>query len=131
MANQPARTTSAGTRDVAGESAPLTQGEQDEIRESDTADNAIKGAGPDLSGRRLRAIPAVITKSGDKGTTVEVRDIDFAQKGIEHPTVSFDARNNNYTLAVGDGDGAEISTKAADFLAKSYPTSFEYLDNGE
>lgn len=127
MANQP-RVTSAGTRDVEN-AAPLTEAEQNEIRASDSADNAIKGAGPDLSGKRLRAIPAVITRSGDKGTTVEVRREDFQAKGIDHDTVSFDARNDNYTIRVGDGDG-EISEKAASFLAKNYPYSFEFMGNG-
>lgn len=129
MANQ-APTTSAGTKDVSGTAAPLTPDEQKEIRESDSADTAITGPGPDFSGLRIRAIPAVITRSGDRGTTVEVRDTDFRTKGIEHRTVSFDARNDNYTLPVGDEEG-QISKKAADFLTKSYPTSFEYMDNGE
>ena len=123
MANAP-RTTAAGTREP-GEADALTPDEQEQIRASDSADKAVRTE-PDLSGKRVRAIPAVITKNGDRGTTVQVRAEDFQAKGIEHRTVTFDARTDNYTLPVGDGDG-QISKKAADFLTKNYPYSFEYM----
>ena len=127
MASAP-KTTSAGTRDP-GDAVPLTSDEQDEIRATDSADNAVRVTA-NLSGKRVRAIPAVITKNGDHGTTVEVRASDFLAKGIEHETVTFDARRDNYTLPVGDGEG-QISEKAANFLTKNYPYSFEFMDNGE
>lgn len=127
MATQP-RSTAAGTRDP-GEAAPLTPDEQDTILATDTADTAVRSASPDFTGKRLRAIPAIITNSGDRGTTVEITSENFRAKGIDHRTVSFDRRKDNYTLPVGNEEG-QISEKAANFLAKNYPTSFEFMDNG-
>ena len=109
--------------------ANLSESEQEAVRASVSADVSPRAPEPDLSGKRLRAIPAVITKSGDRGTTVEVRARDFEAKGIEHKTIRFDERRDNSTLAVGDKDG-QISEEAADFLAKNYPTSFEYINQG-
>ena len=119
----------AETKDL-GPAADLSPEDQKKILDSDTADNTVKAEEKELSGKRVRAIPAVITKNGDHGTTVEVRASDFLAKGIEHETVTFDARRDNYTLPVGDGEG-QISEKAANFLTKNYPYSFEFMDNGE
>lgn len=105
----------------------LSPAEQAEIRETDTADKARRTS-HDLSGKRLRAIPAIITNNGDTGTTVQVRRVDFDSVGIDHDTVTFDQRKDNYTLPVGENG---ISEKAADYLAKNFPLSFEYMDNGE
>lgn len=123
----PQRPTSAGTADP-GAAAPLSADEQAQVLASDTADVSPRAEAPNLSGKRVRAIPAVITKSGDNATTVEVRKSDFAAKGIDHPTVVFDYRKDNYT--VGVGDGAPLSQEAADFLTKNYPVSFEYMNEG-
>jgi hypothetical protein len=127
MANQP-RTTAAGTRDVDGDAAPLTAEEEKEIRESDPADTAVPAKKTEFTGKRIRGIPAVITNSGDRGTTIEITRENFAAKGLDQDTVVFDIRNDRYTLVVGDESG-QISEKAADFLTKNYPTSFEYMDN--
>jgi hypothetical protein len=103
------------TKQVAGE------GKLSTADVKDTADTSPRAADPDLSGKRVRAIPA------KGGTTVLVRKQDFASKGIDHPDVKFDYRTDKFTLPVGKGKS--ISTEAADFLTKNYPTSFEYLDN--
>ena len=87
---------------------------------NDEKDSAVKAPGPDLSGKRVRAIPA------KGGTTVLVRRADFRQKGIDHGDVTFDFRKDRFTLPVGSKDG-QLSEKAADFLTKNYPESFEYL----
>lgn len=83
----------------------------------------------DNSGTRLRAIPSVITKNTGHATTIEVRRSDFKTAGIDHPTVQFDFRKDNFTLKVGKNGG--ISKEAADFLSKEHPHSFEYLDSGD
>jgi hypothetical protein len=88
----------------------------------DTADNAVPGPAPDLSGKRVRAIP------GAGGTTVLVRRQDFKQHGIDHGDVQFDFRVDRFTLPVGKDKA--LSTEAADFLTKNFPQSFEYLDTG-
>lgn len=77
-----------------------------------------------VSAARVKAYPAVITKSGQTGTTVEVRSSDFRSNGIEHDTVTFDFRVNDCSLPVGDGG---LSKEAADFLTKNYPDSFKYV----
>jgi hypothetical protein len=81
----------------------------------------------DTTGKRVRAIPAVITKSTGHATTIEVRRSDFKSHDIDHPTVQFDFRKDNFTLKVGSKDG-QISQEAADFLTENFPQSFEYLD---
>jgi hypothetical protein len=91
--------------------------EATEVR--DVRDSSPRAAGPDLSGKRLRAIPA------KGGTTVEVKRGDFAKHGIDHPDVKFDFRRDRFTLPVGKERG--ISEEAADFLSANYPTSFEYM----
>lgn len=118
--------TSAGTQDP-GPAADLSPEEQKQILDSDKADTTVKADAPKLSGKRVRAIPATITRNGDVGTTVEVRREDFKQHGVDHPTVKFDRFKSNYTLAIGGGD-AQISAEAAELLTKNWPTSFEYID---
>lgn len=81
----------------------------------------------DLSGKRVRAIPSVITRSTGNATTIEVTRADFNTHDIDHPTVTWDFRKDNYTLKVGTKAG-QISEEAADFLTEKFPTSFEYLD---
>lgn len=120
--------TSAGTREP-GRAASLSPTEQDEIRLTDDADVSPRAATPSHSvaaKKKLRAIPAVITKNGDTGTRVEIRKADFSRKGISHDSVVFDVQKNNFTLPVGNGDDC-ISKEAADFLVNNYPTSFEYI----
>ncbi|AEL97938.2 hypothetical protein CL65_gp030 [Mycobacterium phage Patience] len=128
MANTPR--TSAGTRDVAGEAAPLSPEEQSSILASDVADTTKKAKVSVPKGKRIRAIPTNITRSGDVGTTVEIRAEDFQRKGIEHHTIRFDFRNNSYILPVGDGEG-KVSEEAANFLTSNYPTSFEFMGGSE
>lgn len=108
------------TREPAnGPTARLTA---DEVQ--DTADTSPRGPEPQTGGKRIRAIPAVITKSGDRSTSVEVRRSDFANKGIEHPSVTFKFDKDNFTLPVGENG---ISEEAAKFLTENYKTSFEYI----
>lgn len=123
MAGQSARSTNAGTRDP-GAADSLTPEEQEEVRASDSRDNARR-ARSDTSGKRIRAIPAVITKSGDRSSRVEVSKENFRDKGIDHPSVTFDFQKDNFTLPVGENG---VSEEAADFLTKNYPTSFEYMN---
>ena len=77
-----------------------------------------------VSAARVRAYPAVITKSGQTGTTVVIAASDFRANGIEHDTVTFDFRRNDCSLPVGDGG---LSKEAADFLTKNYPDTFKYV----
>lgn len=91
---------------------------------ADTADTSPRAPAADTSGRRVRAIPAVITKSGDTASRVEVRRSDFANQGIDHAGVIFDFKKDRFTLPVGPNG---LSEQAAEFLTKNYPTSFEYL----
>lgn len=87
---------------------------------SDTADNSPRGPQPDTSGKRVRAIPY------QKGSTIRVREATFAEHNIQHPTVVWDFRKDNFTVAVGTKDG-EISPEAAEFLTTKYKETFEYL----
>lgn len=82
----------------------------------------------DLSGKRVRAIPSVITKNGDRSTTIEIRRSDFKSADIDHPTVQWDFRRDNFTVKVGDRAG-QISEAAAEFLTSKHPQSFEYIEN--
>jgi hypothetical protein len=108
-----------------GPSENLTPDQEKEILANDTADTSPRAPEPDLSGKRVRAIPAVITRTTGNATTIEVRKSDFASKGIDHPTVVFDERKERFTLPVGKPGG--LSEEAAEFLTKNYPTSFEYM----
>lgn len=98
---------------------------------NDTADTSPRAEEPVLTGKRLRGIPAVITKSGDTATTIEISPQDLA--GVGGPElkrkVVFDGRIDSSTIAVGDEDG-QIPESVADFLSKNYPTSFEYINEG-
>lgn len=92
---------------------------------ADSADISPRAPASDTSGKRVRAIPAVITKSGDTASRVEIRRSDFASKGIDHPAVVFDFKKDRFTLPVGSPGG--LTQEAADFLTKNYPTSFEFM----
>ena len=108
---------------MAAQTRPQAEGRLTTAEVKDEADSARRAPEPDLSGKRLRAIPA------RGGTTVKVRRRDFSDHGIDHPDVEFDFRKDDFTVAVGEDGG--ISSEAADFLSKNYPTSFEYLDQGK
>ena len=120
------RPTPAETKDL-GPAADLSEDEQKKILDSDVADNAVKAEQKPLTGKRVRAIPAVITNNGDHGTVVEVRSSDFLAHGVTHDTVKFDQFRDNFTIAVGPGS-AQISEEAAELLTKNWPMSFEYID---
>lgn len=102
--------------DTAGSLAP------EEV--ADDADNATRAAGPDLSGKRVRAIP------GGGGTEVHISARDFKANGIDHGPVKFDYFVDRFTVKVGDKPG-QLSKKAADFLTKFDPSSFEYMESGK
>lgn len=85
----------------------------------DEADTSPRVVTNDLAGERVRAIPA------KGGTTIVVNDKDFQDHGIDHPTVTWDFRNDFFTVGVGNGQ--PLSKEAADFLTKGYPLSFEYI----
>jgi hypothetical protein len=85
----------------------------------DEADTSPRVVTSDLSGERVRAIPA------KGGTTVIVNAKDFTDHGIDHPAVTWDFRLDSFTVEVGVGKA--ISKEAADFLTKNYPQSFEYM----
>lgn len=109
-------------------SADLTADEQEAIRASDALDSATV-AKSDLTGKRVRAIPAVITKATGHATTVEIRRSDFKKVGISHATVQWDFRRDNFTVKVGEKSG-EISPEAAKYLTENHSNSFEFLDEG-
>jgi len=122
MAGTPAKATAP--KAGAG-SAELTEAEQAEIRAADERDQAVTEKA-DTSGKRVRAIPAIVTKSNQRSTTVEVRRSDFKTIGIDHPTVVWDFRKDNFTVKVGEGAN-QISAEAAKALTEQFPTSFEYI----
>lgn len=70
-----------------------------------------------LKGQRVRAIPAL------GGTTIEIRDTDFAKGGIDHPTVTWDFRIDDFTVPVGE----VLSREAAEYLCNSFPDSFRLI----
>jgi hypothetical protein len=79
-------------------------------------------AAADTSGKRVRAIPA------KGGTEVVVRPSDFKRAlDLDHPKVTWNFRRDNFTVAVGKGEG-KISPEAADALTKNFPESFEYMN---
>lgn len=80
----------------------------------------------DNSGTRVRAIPSVITKNTGHATTIEVRRSDFKSHDIDHATVTWDFRKDNFTVKVGKKDG-QISQEAADFLTENFPGQYEYI----
>lgn len=101
----------------------------DEVK--DEADTSPRAAEPKLTGKRIRGIPAVITRAGDRSTTIEVRPSDLATAGgpkLQRKIV-FDGRIDSSTIEVGNEEG-KVPTDVADFLTKKYPTSFEYIDEG-
>lgn len=120
------KVTNQGTRDP-GDAAPLSPDDQKDILSKDDAElKTITKA--TSSGARLRAIPSVITHSGDTGSMVEVTKVDFADNGITHDTVQFTFAKDNFVLEVGDGK--PLSKEAADLLVKKQPQTFEYVNDG-
>lgn len=115
MANAP-RVTSAGTRQPEGaeNAGPL---EHSEVTDARDTSPRVKG---DTSGKRVRAV------FYGGATTVEIEKKDFADHGIDHPTVRFDFRKSEGTLAVKDGKNC-LSAEAADYLTENFPTEFEYI----
>lgn len=81
---------------------------------------------PAPQAQAVQAIPATITGSGQGATTVEIRSSDFANNGIDHDSVVFDFRKDDFKVSVGNENG-QISKEAADFLTKNYPASFVYV----
>lgn len=71
-------------------------------------------------GKLVRAIPYM------NATTIRIRPMDFKNGGIDHKQVEWDFRKNNFTVPVGE----ELSQEAADYLTKSFPTDFEYINDG-
>lgn len=114
------------------ESAPKLRGAATEDEAGnviDPADVTPRAVETKLTGRRLRGIPAVITKSGDRGTMIEIRPVDVATAGgpeLKH-VLRFDTQRESATLVVGDEDN-QVPSDVAEFLAKNYPTSFEYMN---
>jgi hypothetical protein len=96
--------------DTAG---PLTAAEV-----TDEADNAVvHEEPPKLVGKRVRAIPNF------GGTTVVIREEDFANNGIDHPTVEWDFRKDNFTVPVGP----QLSEEAAEWLTSEQGHQFVYV----
>jgi hypothetical protein len=68
-------------------------------------------------GKRIQAIPF----SG--GTTVVIRKSDFEKAGVEHASVTWDYRIDDFTVEVGKG----ITEEAANTLVNNFPDSFKFL----
>ncbi len=116
------------TREPAG---AATADRLDPAEVNDTADTSPRAAEKKLEGKRVRAIPAVLTKANDRATTVEIRpsDLDAAGGPKLSRTIKFDSRVNSFTVAVG-GESNPLTDEVAEFLTKNYPTSFEYINQG-
>jgi hypothetical protein len=100
----------------------MTQSDKDRLTTGEVADGrdvSPRGVGPNLRGKRVRAIPY----SG--GTMVEIRHEDFANGGIDHPLVRWINDRDNFTVPVGPGS---ISQEAADYLTSKFPMQFEYMN---
>lgn len=67
--------------------------------------------------QRVKAIPFF------GGTTVIIRDTDFQKGNIEHDTVTWDYRIDEFTVRIGEG----ISKEAADYLVNNFPDSFKFV----
>ena len=97
------------------ENTPLTAAEV-----TDERDVTPRAPGPDLSGKRVRAIPTL------GATTVRLSTHDFRDLGVaDHPNVEWDFRKDRFTVGVGDGE--QLSDKAADVITSKFPQSFEYM----
>lgn len=68
-------------------------------------------------GKRIKAFPFA------GGTTVVIRDVDFGAGNVEHSTVTWDYRIDDFTVEVGKG----ITEEAANYLVKNYPDSFKFV----
>lgn len=98
---------------------------------TDTADTSPRAEEKKLTGKRVRGIPAVLTKAGDRATSIELRPSDLEAAGGPKisKTLRWDSRVDNSTLAVG-GDNNPLTDEVAEFLTKRYPTSYEYMNQG-
>lgn len=97
---------------------------------TDARDVSPRADEPELKGKRVRAIPAIITNKGDQATTVEIRPEDLQLAGGPElsRTVTWDARVDSSTVVVGDNHG-QIPNDVAEFLTGNYPQSFEYMND--
>lgn len=57
------------------------------------------------------------------GTTIIIRDVDFKQGNIDHPTVTWDYRIDDFTVEVNKS----ITQEAADYLVNNFPDSFKFV----
>lgn len=86
----------------------------------DEADTAARAEAGSIDGKRVRAIPY------QNGSSVIVERADFAAHDIDQDTVKWNWLVDHFTVKVGTGHN-QISEKAADFLTKAYPETFEYM----
>lgn len=126
MANAPTPgPTSAGTREPATSATEtLTPGDV-----TDERDNAPRIPAPELSGKRVRAIPY------KGGTQIHLRRQDFANYGVDHPDVTWDFRKikGNMSVPVDDSEKPvknTLTSEAAEMLVDKFPTQFEYMNDG-
>ena len=89
---------------------------------TDARDNAPR-LKDDLSGKRVRAIPAFVGQT----TAVRITKQDFAEYEIDHPTVEFNFRKDQFTLPVGKPRG--LTKEVAEFLVTEFPEQFEYMSS--
>jgi hypothetical protein len=90
---------------------------------TDDRDNAPR-LKDNLSGKRIRAIAA----HPGQTTAVVVHKSDFARHNVEHNTIEFNFRKDNFTLPVGKNG---VSEDAAEFLTSGFPMQFEYMGGNE
>lgn len=84
--------------------------------QGDAVDDVVKAP--------VKAVPKrVLALPFSGGTTIIIRDIDFAKGNVEHPTVTWDYRVKDFTVEVGN----EITEEAANYLVKNFPDSFKFV----
>lgn len=84
-------------------------------------------------GKRVRAIPSTLGVKGGRSTTVEIRRTDFKLNSIDHPTVVWDFRRDNFTVpVVADANKRKntLSEEAARFLTQDHKHAFEFINDG-
>lgn len=108
------------------DAAPLTEEEQEAIRQADKRDRTPRAPGPNTKGERVRYIPY------GGGTGAEVTAADFQRTfGVKHPKVEFNFRNDVFTAPVGNGRNNTITKEVADLLTSQFPALFEYMGKTE
>ena len=106
--------TTSGTREVAPDAGPLDPSEVTDER--DTSPRAPKTE--IQNAKYVKAYPA------RNATTLIIPANDFQEYGgIRHDDVTFDFRDNNFKVLVGQ----RLSHEAADFLTTRYPDTFKYV----